>query len=138
MLHCILFIFLSDWNSSTVLFHLIVSITVLSPVIVSITSSPVLLQFGNMTTLNCSAMGGPRLNLTWQRNGENVAMGIMGDQVVTHNIVLAGNDDIGDYTCHATIDSIQDEESVTVIGKFSIKLLNYVHIRKTIFSSVRS
>ena len=110
----------------------------LPPVIVSITSSPVLLQFGNMTTLNCSAMGGPRLNLTWHRNGMDVAMGIIGDQVVTHNIVLTGNDDIGDYTCRATIDTMQVEETVTVIGKFSIKLLNYVHIRKAIFSSVRS
>ena len=91
-----------------------------------------------MTTLNCSAMGGPRLNLTWQRNGENATMGIIGDQTVTHTILLAGNDDIGDYTCRATINSIQVEESVTVIGKFSIKLLNYVHILKAIFSSVRS
>ena len=115
----------------------LISITVLSPVIVSITSSPVLLQFGNMTTLNCTAMGGPRLELTLQRNGVDVAMGIIGDQMVAHTIVLAGNDDIGDYTCRATIDSMQDEETVTVIGKFSIKLLNYVHILKAIFSSVR-
>ena len=63
-------------------------------------------------------MGGPRLELAWHRNGVDVALEIMGDQTVIRTTLLAGNDDIRDYTCRATIDSMQDEETVTVIGKF--------------------
>jgi len=91
-----------------------------TPEIVFITSSPVLLQDGNMTTLNCTAVGGPRLALAWQRDGINIVNGTMGDGMVTHTIMSASNNDSGNYTCRATIDSEQMESTILVVGRICI------------------
>ena len=90
--------------------------------IVDITTSPVLLQFGGGVSLNCRAMGGPRLQLQWLRNEGVVDTGMLGQQMLTRSIVAASTDDVGNYTCHATIDSMQVEQSVMVIGEFPIKI----------------
>ena len=101
-----------------------ISITVLTPVIVSITTSPVLLQSGDSVNLTCSAMGGPRLELSWQRDGIDIVNGMMGDSMVTRTIMLASNNDLGNYTCRATIDLEQIESTVLVVGKISL-ILHY-------------
>ena len=94
-------------------------ITVLTPVIVSITTSPVLLQSGDSVNLACSAMGGPRLELAWQRDGMDIENGMMGDSMVTRIITSASNNDLGNYTCLVIIDSEQMESTVLVVGKIS-------------------
>ena len=90
--------------------------------IVDITTSPVLLQSGGGASLNCTAMGGPRLQLQWLRNEGAVDAGMLGQQMFTHSIVTASTDDVGNYTCRATIDSEQVEQSVMVVGEFPIKI----------------
>ena len=92
----------------------------LTPVIVSITSSPVLLQFGDSVNLTCIAMGGPRLVLVWQRDGMDIVNGIMGDSMVTRIITSASNNDLGNYTCRVTVDSEQMESTILVVGKISL------------------
>jgi len=99
-----------------------------TPEIVSITSSPVLLQDGDTTTLNCTAVGGPRLTLAWQRGGMDIVNGMMGDGMVTRTIMSASNNDLGNYTCHATIDSEQMESSILVVGKICMYCQAYSEI----------
>ena len=89
--------------------------------IVNITTSPVLLQFGGGESLTCMAMGGPRLQLQWLQDEVVVDSGMLGQQMLTSSIVTASTDDVGNYTCRATIDSEQDEEFVLVVGEFPIK-----------------
>ena len=97
-----------------------ISITVLTPVIAPIMpSSPVLLQSGDSVNLTCSAMGGPRLVLAWQRDGMDIVTGMMGDSMVTRIITSASNNDLGNYTCLVIIDSEQMESTVLVVGKIS-------------------
>jgi len=91
-------------------------------VIVFITLSPILLQAGDMTTLNCGAMGGPRLAIAWQRDGLNIVNGMMVDGMVTRTIMSASNNDLGNYTCRATIDSEQTKTTILVIGMISLSL----------------
>jgi len=92
------------------------------PDIVSITKSPVLLQDGDMIPLSCTAVGGPRLTLAWRRNGMYITNGMMGDGTVTRTITSAQNNDVGNYTCCATIDSEQMEATILVVGKTSLSL----------------
>ena len=95
-----------------------ISVTVQVPVIASIIpSSPVLLQSGDSVNLTCSAVGGPRLVLVWQRDGMDIEIG---DSMVTHTIASASNNDLGQYTCQAFIDSELMESTVLVVGKISL------------------
>ena len=92
---------------------------VLSPMIMDITSSPVLLNVSDDVSLTCMAMGGPRLVLTWNRDGSVVTNGAMGLDILTHNITMAGDNDYGNYTCRATIDDMEMIESVLVVGMYT-------------------
>ena len=65
-------------------------------------------------------MGGPRLELAWQRDGMDIVNGMMGDSTVTRIITSASNNDLGNYTCRATIDSEQMESIVLLVGKVSL------------------
>ena len=88
---------------------------VLSPVITNFTASPLLLNVDDTGSLTCDAQGGPRLELTIQRGGSNVATGAMGDNSLMYNF-RPGSDNFGQYTCNAIIDDRQTNESVLVVG----------------------
>jgi len=88
-------------------------------VIVSITSSPVLLQVGDSVNLTCIATGGPRLEFAWRRDGMDIVNGMMGVGTITHTIMSANNNDLGNYTCHASIDSEGVEYTILVVGNIS-------------------
>ena len=77
--------------------------------------SPVLLIVSDAGSLTCMGMGGPRLELTWDRDGTVVANGAMGNDVLQYNFT-ANNDTFGTYTCNATIDDMGMSQSVDVVG----------------------
>ena len=87
--------------------------------------SPVLTQVGDMINLTCTAMGGPRLVLSWLRNGIEVAGGKMGNFTLTFSLSLFDSCDFGNYTCTATIDDMQQSSTVLVeaTGKLKLQLL---------------
>ena len=107
-----------------------ITTAVLTPMILTMTSSPVLLQVGDAVNLTCMALGGPRLTLAWRRDGMDIVNGMTGDGTITHMIMSASNNDLGNYTCRAAIDSEQMELDVfVVVGKiFSIALLSCANV----------
>ena len=88
----------------------------MSPMITRFTPLPQLLLDVNDTgSLGCDAMGGPRLVITIQREDGIVVTGAMGDERVVYNFT-ASNETFGNYTCTATIDDMQMNESMLVVG----------------------
>ena len=64
-------------------------------------SSPLLLIVSDAASLTCMGMGGPRLELTWDRDGTVVANGAMGIDMLQYDFTV-NNDTFGTYTCSAT------------------------------------
>ena len=79
-------------------------------------SSPLLLTVRDTANLTCMGMGGPRLELTWDRDGTVVANGTMGNGILQHGFT-ANNDTFGTYTCTATIDDMGISQSIYVAGR---------------------
>ena len=84
-----------------------------------VTPSPfLLLNVNDIANLICMGMGGPRLVLTWERDGIiTVANGMMGGDTLQHNFTVT-NDNFGNYTCNAVIDNMQTSDSVIVVGMY--------------------
>ena len=78
-------------------------------------SSPLLLNVTNVASLMCMGMGGPRLVLTWDRDGTVVENGIMSADTLQHSFT-ANDSTFGTYRCTATIDDMNITESLDVIG----------------------
>ena len=98
-------------------------VTVLTPVILTILPiSPILTQVGDLINLTCTAIGGPRLVLSWLRNGTEVASGQMGINTLTFSLNLFDTCDFGNYTCTATIDDMQQSSTVLVEARGKLKL----------------
>ena len=95
--------------------------SVLSPLIMSFTHlgftpfSFLLLDVDDKGSLICDALSGPRLVITILRDGTVVENGIMGESRVFYNFT-ASNSSFGTYTCIATIDDMEVNESTLVIG----------------------
>ena len=84
--------------------------------ITSFTPLPqLLLDVNNTGSLGCDALGGPRLVITIERDGIVVENGTMGNDRVVYNFT-ASNETFGNYTCTATIDDMQMNESMLVVG----------------------
>ena len=64
-------------------------------------------------------MGGPRLEFAWRRDGMDIVHGMMGVGTITHTIMSASNNDVGNYTCHASIDSEEVEYIILVEGNIA-------------------
>ena len=88
----------------------------MTPMVTVNESSQLLLNVNDSDSLMCMGMGGPRLVLTWDRDGEVVDTGMMGDDTLQHHLT-ADNDTFGNYTCTATIDDMNVSQSVEVVGK---------------------
>ena len=80
-------------------------------------------------SLICDALGGPRLVITILRDGTVVENGIMGDSRVVYNFT-ASNNSFGNYTCIATIDDMEANESTLVVGMYA-----WVHTYKHLLVS---
>ena len=86
--------------------------------IIAITpSAPISLNVNDNASITCMGMGGPRLVLTWDRDGTIVANGAMGSDFLQHNFT-ANNDTFGTYTCISTIDNMEVSKSVHVVGMY--------------------
>ena len=77
----------------------------MTPVVIIMQSSPLLLIVRDTANLTCMGMSGPRLELTWDRDGTVVANGTMGNGILQHGFT-ANNDTFGTYTCTDTIDDM--------------------------------
>ena len=90
----------------------------MTPMVTVNESSQLLLNVNDSDSLMCMGMGGPRLVLTWDRDGEVVVAGMMGDDTLQHHVTVDNdNDTFGNYTCTATIDDMNVSQSVEVVGK---------------------
>lgn len=93
-----------------------VPFVVLTPVILTILPmSPISLQIGDIISLTCTALGGPRLVLTWLKNGTEVAANQMGISTLDFTLNLTDSCDFGNYTCNAAIDGMQESSTVLVV-----------------------
>lgn len=89
--------------------------TVLTPVILTIPMSPVTLQVGDAINFTCGALGGPRLKLSWLKDGTEIASSIMGNDVLNFALNTTDDCDFGNYTCIATADDMHEFYSVLVV-----------------------
>ena len=95
---------------------------VLIPVVTITPSFLLLLNVNDVATLICVGMGGPRLMLTWDKDGVIVADGKMGDDIVQYNFV-GNNINFGTYSCTAAIDDLEVSQSVDVVGTYVCVIL---------------
>ena len=77
--------------------------------------SPLPLQVGDAINLTCGALGGPRLMLSWLKNGTEIVRGKMGIDVLNFVLNTTDDCDLGNYTCIATIDDMYEFYSVLVV-----------------------
>ena len=87
------------------------------PTITTTPSFPLLLDVNDSACLICMGMGGPRLMLTWDRDGSIVVNGAMGNDMLQYNFT-ANNNTFGTYNCIGAIDDMEVSESIDVVGTY--------------------
>ena len=102
--------------------------TVLTPIILTIPMSPVTLQVGDAINLTCGALGGPRLMLSWLKDGTEIVSSKMGIDVLNFAMNTTDDCDFGNYTCIATIDDMYEFYTVLVVptGNLNYAMLNII------------
>ena len=91
--------------------------TVLTPVVLTMSMSPIPLQVGDAINLTCAALGGPRLMLSWLKDGTEIVSGKMGVDVLNFTLNTTDDCGFGNYTCIATIDDMHEFSTVLVVPK---------------------